>query len=67
MYCLCVNVYCHRVTTQVQLINISFPVFYLDCALTRSSTTDHDGSAGNGRDNSSVCALFNLSCDTDGP
>jgi len=22
MYCLCVNVYCHRVTTQLQLINI---------------------------------------------
>jgi len=24
MYCLCVNVYCHRVTTQLQLINISY-------------------------------------------
>jgi hypothetical protein len=23
MYCLCVNVYCHRVTTQLQLMNIS--------------------------------------------
>jgi hypothetical protein len=23
MYCFCVNVYCHRVTTQVQLMNIS--------------------------------------------
>jgi hypothetical protein len=23
MYCLCVNVYCHRVTTQLQLTNIS--------------------------------------------
>jgi hypothetical protein len=23
MYCLCVNVHCHRVTTQLQLINIS--------------------------------------------
>ena len=23
MYCLCVNVYCHRVTAQLQLINIS--------------------------------------------
>ena len=22
MYCLCVNVYCHRVTTQLQLTNI---------------------------------------------
>ena len=24
MYCLCVNVYCHRVTTQLQLRNISY-------------------------------------------
>jgi len=24
MYCLCVNVYCHRVTPQLQLTNISF-------------------------------------------
>jgi hypothetical protein len=24
LYCVCVNVYCHRVTTQLQLINISF-------------------------------------------
>ena len=24
MYCLCVNVYCHRVTTQMQFINISY-------------------------------------------
>ena len=24
MYCLCVNVCCHRVTTQLQLINISY-------------------------------------------
>jgi len=24
MYCLCVNVYCHRVTTQLQLISISY-------------------------------------------
>jgi len=23
MYCLCVNVYCHRVTTELQVINIS--------------------------------------------
>jgi hypothetical protein len=22
MYCMCVNVYCHRVTTQLQIINI---------------------------------------------
>ena len=28
MYCLCVNVYCHRVTNQLQLINIiSYHVF----------------------------------------
>jgi hypothetical protein len=26
MYCLCVNVYCHRVTTRLQLINISYHV-----------------------------------------
>jgi hypothetical protein len=29
VYCLCVNVYCHRVTTQLQLINISY-YYYLD-------------------------------------
>jgi hypothetical protein len=23
MYCLCVNVYCHRVSTQLQLTNVS--------------------------------------------
>ena len=26
MYCLCVNVYCHRVTTQLQLPNISYHI-----------------------------------------
>ena len=26
MYCLCVNVYCHRVTTQLQLTIISYPI-----------------------------------------
>jgi len=26
MYCLCVNVYCHWVTTQLQLINISYHI-----------------------------------------
>jgi hypothetical protein len=33
MYCLCVNVYCHRVTTQLWLINISYQLhkqFYHD-------------------------------------
>jgi hypothetical protein len=29
VYCLCVNVYCHRVTTQLQLINISVLLLYL--------------------------------------
>jgi hypothetical protein len=37
MYCLCVNVYCHRVTTQLQLMNISYHIgiesFYLRSAL----------------------------------
>jgi len=28
MYYLCVNVYCHRVTTQLQLINISYHIIY---------------------------------------
>jgi len=27
MYCLCVNVYCHRMETQLQLINISYLIF----------------------------------------
>ena len=26
IYCLCVNVYCHRVTTQLQLTNISYHI-----------------------------------------
>jgi len=30
MYCLCVNVYCHQVTTQLQLINISYHTFLED-------------------------------------
>ena len=30
MYCLCVNVYCHRVTTQLQLTNISYYIKYID-------------------------------------
>jgi hypothetical protein len=29
MYCLCVNVYCHRVTTQLQLTNISYRIIKL--------------------------------------
>jgi len=28
MYCLCLNVYCHRVTTQLQLTNISMYYYY---------------------------------------
>jgi hypothetical protein len=27
VYCLCVNVHCHRVTTQLQLINISINIY----------------------------------------
>jgi hypothetical protein len=27
--CICVNVYCHRVTTQLQLINISYHISYI--------------------------------------
>jgi hypothetical protein len=29
MYCLCVNVYCHRVSNQLQLTNISISIFLL--------------------------------------
>ena len=29
MYCLCVNVYCHRVTTQLQLICISYRIILI--------------------------------------
>jgi hypothetical protein len=28
MYCLCVNVYCHRVSTQLQLTNISLIIYH---------------------------------------
>ena len=30
MYCLCVNVYCHRLSTQLQLINISYHFIHMD-------------------------------------
>ena len=33
MYCLCVNVYCHRVTTQLQLTNISYHLLGFPTAL----------------------------------
>jgi len=36
MYCLCVNVYCHRVTTQVQLIYI---ISYIICSVLASGCT----------------------------
>ena len=37
MYCLCVNVYCcHRVTTQLQLTNISYHVIYGSISLNSS-------------------------------
>jgi hypothetical protein len=48
MYCLCVNVYCRRVKTQLQLINISYHNYiiigichtsYVDCLLARSGTS----------------------------
>jgi hypothetical protein len=29
VYCLCVNVYCHRVTTQLQLINIYHIIYHI--------------------------------------
>ena len=29
MYCLCVNVYCHRVTTQLQLTNILYHIKWM--------------------------------------
>jgi hypothetical protein len=29
MYCMCVNVYCHRVTTQYQLVNISNKILHV--------------------------------------
>ena len=31
MYCLCVNVYCHRVATQLQLINIPYHINNSEC------------------------------------
>ena len=40
MYWLCVNVYCHRVTTQLQLINIS----YLTCEVENVLDYIHFGS-----------------------
>jgi hypothetical protein len=38
MYCLCVNVYCHRVTTQLQLINISYTIFQIKFLLSNLET-----------------------------
>ena len=37
MYFLCVNVYCHRVKTQLQLINISITLDHFLCLTCRSS------------------------------
>ena len=34
MYCLCVNVYCHRVTTQLQLTNRSYYIPFLQISRT---------------------------------
>jgi hypothetical protein len=43
MYCLCVNVYCHRVTTQLQLINILYRIQgsdSLDCLNLEGKTAE---------------------------
>ena len=39
VYCLCVNVYCHRVTTQLQLINISYQYQCFDTSSPSSGRT----------------------------
>jgi len=39
VYCLCVNVYCHRVTTQLQLINIL--LYYIILIITSASVLGH--------------------------
>jgi hypothetical protein len=33
VYCLCVNVYCHRMTTQLQLISISYHIYLVNDSL----------------------------------
>jgi hypothetical protein len=38
MYCLCVNVYCHRVTTQLQLTNILYLARYLPFVIINNLT-----------------------------
>jgi hypothetical protein len=37
MYCLCVNVYCHRVSTQLQLTNISIYQYQIYTVLSQSN------------------------------
>jgi hypothetical protein len=47
VYCLCVNVYCHRVTTRLQLTNISYhshsvtikPAITLQTIINKSAVT----------------------------
>jgi hypothetical protein len=44
MYCLCVNVYCHRVSTQFQLTNISIYIYiyiYISIKSTEKNFTFH--------------------------
>jgi hypothetical protein len=37
MYCMCANVYCQRVTTQMQLINISCYLYDVRCEILHRS------------------------------
>jgi hypothetical protein len=41
MYCLCVNVYCHRVSTQLQLTNISISIFFALLATSSDNYSRH--------------------------
>ena len=45
MYCLRVNVYCHRVTTQLQLTNISYHISYQVRGEWRGTAGSHRRSA----------------------
>jgi hypothetical protein len=44
MYCLCVNVYCHQVTTQLQLINVSY-IINTDTLRRTTNSSSHTASA----------------------
>jgi len=59
MYCLCVNVYCHRVTTQLQLINMSHVIFtfgFLSTYFHKAPTSNLTG----------ICQLRAVLIQTDG-